>query len=287
MLGYRNIILFLLIIALFLGATVEISEGSDPLGILLFIIAVLLISQIKVGESYMVSRSKLSMYVGALIIISVIAYNLFTYSKQDTLDIMTFLGKLGTLDIMTFLLGLSLIAHNINNEEIRRMGSFGAYMSATFIVLFLLFFSLFNYLNIDFMHLFDHYFVLLPSLFVIRMLGFPIQVIAIEMVRIEGTEEMSVIIGGPCSGLYSMFLLIGIMVAYTRIEHIERRKFYPLLVITIGVAYLANLVRVSILYITGFYYGKEVMYAVHVHLGWIIFVIVVAVLLYVLDRITR
>lgn len=54
MLDYKNIIVFLLLFALFLGATVEISEGSIPFGILLFIIAILLISRIKVGESYVI-----------------------------------------------------------------------------------------------------------------------------------------------------------------------------------------------------------------------------------------
>ena len=272
---YKNVIIFLLIFALFLGATIEISEGSALLGILLFVIAILLISRIKVGKSYVIKRSKLYMFVGALIVAADIAYNLLTGSE------------LGTLDIMTFLLGISLIAYDINNEEIRRMGKFGAYMSATFIALFLFFFSLFNYLNIDFTHTFDHYFVLLPSVFIINAIGIPIQVISTETVRIQGVEDMSVIIGGPCSGLYSMFLLIGIMVAYTRIEHVERRKFLALLLISVMVAYIANLIRVSTLYIAGFYYGKEMMYFVHVHLGWIIFVIVVAVLLYVLDKMTR
>jgi archaeosortase C (PEF-CTERM variant) len=272
---YKNVIIFLLIFALFLGATIEISEGSALLGILLFVIAILLISRIKVGKSYVIKRSKLYMFVGALIVAAAIAYNLLTHSE------------LGTLDIMTFLLGISLIAYDINNEEIRRMGKFGAYMSATFIALFLFFFELFNYLNIDFTHTFDHYFVLLPSVFIINAIGIPIQVISTETVRIQGVEDMSVIIGGPCSGLYSMFLLIGIMVAYTRIEHVERRKFFALLLISVMVAYIANLIRVSTLYIAGFYYGKEMMYFVHVHLGWIIFVIVVAVLLYVLDKMTR
>jgi len=275
MLSYKNITIFLLIFALFLGATVEISEGSIPFGILLFVIAILLISRIKVGDAYVVKQSWLPMFVGALIVVSDITYNVLTHSK------------LGTLDIMTFFLGISLIAHNINNEEIRRMGKFGAYMAATFIVLFLFFFSVFNHLNIDFTHLFDHYFVLLPSVFIITAIGIPIQVIATETVQIQGVEEMSVIIGGPCSGLYSMFLLIGIMVAYTKIEQIERGKFYSLLIISIVVAYLANLTRVVTLYIVAFYYGEEAMYLVHVHLGWIIFVIVVAVLLYVLDRMSR
>ena len=275
MFDYKNIILFLLIFALFLGATVEISEGSIFLGILLFIIAIILISRIKVGKSYVIKQSKLHMFVGALIVASDIAYNILTHSE------------LGTLDIMTFLLGISLIAYDINNEEISRMGKFGAYMSATFIVLFLFFFSLFNHLNIDFTHTFDHYFVLLPSVFIIKTIGIPIHVIATETVRIQGVEDMSVIIGGPCSGLYSMFLLIALLVAYTRIEQVERSKFFSLLLISVVVAYIANLMRVSTLYIVGFYYGKELMYTVHVHLGWVIFVIVVAVLLYVLDRMSK
>lgn len=275
MLDYKNIIVFLLIFALFLGATVEISEGSIPFGILLFIIAIFLISRIKVGKSYVIKQSKLHMFVGALIVASDIAYNVITHSE------------LGTLDIMTFLLGISLIAYDINNEEISRMGRFGAYMSATFIALFLFFFGLFNRLNIDFTHTFDHYFVLLPSVFVIKTIGIPIHVIATETVRIQGVEDMSVIIGGPCSGLYSMFLLIALMVAYTRIEHVERSKFFSLLLISVVVAYLANLMRVSTLYIVGFFYGKELMYTVHVHLGWVIFVIVVAVLLYVLDKMSK
>lgn len=275
MLDYKNIIVFLLIFALFLGATVEISEGSIPLGILLFIIAVFLISRIKVGKSFIIKQSKLRMFAGALIVASVIAYNVLTH------------GELGTLDIMTFLLGISLIAYDINNEEIGRMGKFGTYMSATFIALFLFFFSLFNYLNIDFTHVFDHYFVFLPSVFVLEAIGIPHQVIATETIYIQGVEEMSVVIGGPCSGLYSMFLLIGIMVAYTRIEEVERSKFYALLLISIVVAYFANLMRVTTLYIVAYFYGKEAMYLVHVHLGWVIFVIVVAVLLYVLQKMTK
>ncbi len=275
MLGFKNIILFLLIFALFLGAIVEISEGSIPLGIALMVIAVLLISRIKLGESYVIKRARLPMLVGALIVAADIAYNLLTHSS------------LGTLDIMTFLLGVSLIAQNIPNEDIRRMGRFSAYMAATFLVLFLIFFAFFGYLNIDFTHRFDHYVVLLPSVFLIKLLGIPIQVIATETVSIQGVEEMSVIIGGPCSGLYSMFLLIGIMVAYSRIEQLERGKFYTMLLVAIGVAYVANLLRVTILNIVAYYLGEDAMYTVHVHLGWIIFVVVTTGLLFLLERMSR
>ena len=94
--------------------------------------------------------------------------------------------------------------------------------------------------------------------------------IATETVRIQGVEDMSVIIGGPCSGLYSMFLLIALMVAYTRIEHVERSIFFLLLLISVVVAYIANIMRVAMLYIVGFFHGKETMYLVHVHLGWVL-----------------
>ena len=265
---YKNLIVFLLIFGLFLGATIEISEGSIPVGILLFILAIFLISRIKVGKSYVISRSKIHMFAGILIVIADIAYNVVMQSK------------LGTLDIMTFLLGVSLIAYDINNEEISRMGKFGTYMAATFIALFLLFFSILY----EYLHLFDHYFVLLPSVAIIKAVGIPIHVVARETVKFHGVEDMSIVIGGPCSGLYSMFLLIGIMVAYTRIEYVERRKFFSLLIIAIAVAYIANLMRVVTLYIVGYYYGEDLMYTVHVHLGWVIFVIVVAVLLHLLEN---
>ncbi len=265
---YRNLIIFLLIFALFLGATVEISEGSILVGILLFILAIFLISRIKVGKSYVIERSKLRMFGGVLILLADIIYNLVMQST------------LGTLDIMTFLLGISLIAYDINNEEINRMGKFGTYMSATFILLFLLFFTILY----EYLHLFDHYFVLLPSVSIIKAIGLPVYVVARETVKFHGVEDMSVVIGGPCSGLYSMFLLIGIMVAYTRIENIGRRRFFSLLIVAISVAYVANLIRVATLYIVGFYYGEDLMYMVHVHLGWVIFVIIVALLFHFMEK---
>ncbi|OFV68232.1 MAG: archaeosortase C, PEF-CTERM variant [Candidatus Syntrophoarchaeum caldarius] len=272
MTNFKNIILFLFIFALFLGATVEISEGSIPLGIFLLLIALALISRIKVGKSHIVPESRLHMLLGVLILVADIAYNILTQSS------------LGTLDIMTFMLGISLVAYDIKNEEISRMGAFGTYMSTTFLLLFIPLFIIFGRLDIAFMHIFDHYFVLLPMVKILNVIGIPVEVLATETVHIPGVEEMNVVIGGPCSGLYSMFLLVGIMVGYMKIEQIERHKFYSLLGITVIVAYFANLMRVTAICLAAFFYGKEVMYMVHVHLGWIVFVIVVAILLYILNK---
>ncbi|MDY6964343.1 MAG: archaeosortase C [Halobacteriota archaeon] len=272
MVDIRNITIFLLILALFLGATVEISEGSILIGVLLFAIAIILISKVRFGESNVVSRSRYRMFLGIIIIAADLIYNIIAQNQ------------LGTVDIMTFLLGLSLVAYDFKNEDARRMGKFGAYMSATFLILYVVFYDYFNIFEVDIIHSFDHYFVLLPSISIIGAIGLPVEVIATETVYIGGVEDMSVIIGGPCSGLYSMFLLIGIMVAYTRIEPIDRRIFYSMLIISIVVAYVANLLRVTVLYLVAYYYGSGAMFSAHTHLGWIIFAVVVTSILYVLDR---
>jgi len=214
------------------------------------------------------------MFIGVGIVISDVIYNLSSNSK------------LGTLDIMTFLFGLSLITFGFNNNELRRMGTFTAYMSGTFLVTFLIFFSLFGLLNINFTHIFDHYLVLLPVVSILHILQVPIEIIGTETVRMTGVEEMNIVIGGPCSGLYSMFLLIGIIVGYTKLEGFEKSKIYMMLSITVIVAYISNIFRITVLYIVGYSYGSDTMMFVHTHLGWIIFTVVAGILLYILNEMT-
>lgn len=166
------------------------------------------------------------------------------------------------------------------------MGTFTAYMSGTFLVLFLILFSLFAHLNIDFTHLFDHYLVLLPIIYILHIQQVPIEIISTETIRMTGAEEMSVVISGPCSGLYYMFMLIGIIVGYTRLEGFEKRKIYMMLLITLIVAYISNLLRITVLYIVGYSYGGDTMMFVHTHLGLIIFTVVAGILLYILNEMT-
>ena len=277
MVNFRDILTILLILGLFIGATVEISEGITYVGVFLFILLIILLSRIqivkkKTKEIKALPSAFYLQLLGIAIILADLGYNLRTNST------------LGTLDMMTFLLGVSLIAQGIKREDIRKMGIFGTYMSATFIVLFLIFFSLFNKLNIDFIHIFDHYVVLLPTVSFIRLLGIPIEVIGIETIYMRGVEDMSVIIGGPCSGLYSMFLLLSTVVAYTRIEKVKRNGVALLLGLSIVIAYIANFTRVSLLYIVGYYYGRDVMMLVHAHLGWIIFIVVVMLIFPIIKR---
>ncbi|MFW5936310.1 MAG: archaeosortase/exosortase family protein, partial [Candidatus Hadarchaeota archaeon] len=64
------------------------------------------------------------------------------------------------------------------------------------------------------------------------------------------------------------------------------KKLLSLLGLTIAIAYIANLTRVTTLYLVAFYYGSEAMMTVHEHLGWIIFLIVVTAILYIISRVS-
>jgi archaeosortase C (PEF-CTERM variant) len=269
----HNILVVLSVMAFFTGATIQFSEGSIPLGVIMFLTALGLTTRIRLTGEYITKSSKFFSVIGVLIVLADVAYNLKA------------MNQLGTLDSMTFFLGISFVAYGTN--QFRRMGEFGIFMSGTFIVLFLFFYSLLPSLNNNFIHDFDHYLVLLPSLAIVNAFtDMDIHIIATETVHFNGFEDATIIIGGPCSGLYSMLLLIGIIVGYTKMERLTDRKKVNLLIISaIIVAYIANLIRVSMLYIVGYNYGIERMMFVHVYLGWIIFIIISFCFMTVLNRI--
>ncbi len=257
----HNVLIFLLVMAFFTGATIQLSEGSVLLGVVMFLIALALTTKIRLSGTYITKSSKFFIALGVFIVLADVVYNLKA------------MNQLGTIDSMTFFMGVSFIAYGTNRY--RRMGEFGVYMSGTFIVLYLFFYSLLPSLNNNFIHYFDHYFVLLPSLAITSAVSnLDIHIVAAETVHFKGIEDATVVIGGPCSGLYSMILLIGIIVGYAKMEHLkDKRRISLLVILAIFVAYIANLIRVSVLYYVGYYYGIEKMMFVHVHLGWIIFIV--------------
>lgn len=269
----HNILIVLLLMAFFTGATIQFGEGSTLIGIALFLIALGLTTQIKLQGTYITKSSKFYVFLGIFIILADIVYNLKA------------INQLGTLDSMAFFMGISFIAYG--TSQYRRMGEFGIYMSGTFIVLFIFFYSILPSLKNNFIHDFDHYFVLIPSLLIVNAVtNMDIHIIATETVHFNGIEDSTVLIGGPCSGLYSMMLLFGIIVGYVKMEHLtDKKSIYLLIFASIIIAYISNLIRVSILYIIGYNYGIEKMMFVHVYLGWIIFIIISFGIMTALNRI--
>ncbi|SDF25035.1 archaeosortase C, PEF-CTERM variant [Methanolobus vulcani] len=268
----KNLIIILLVLALFTGATIELSEGSTIMGVILFIIAAILISRMKLKGEEGLQSSKNFMLIGGFIVAADLIYNYVNSSG------------LGTLDSMVFFLGVSLIAMGTGKRDLKQLGEFGFYISSVFTGLYLIFYSFFGFFNIDFLHLFDHYFVLMPTVAFIKIFGIPIEIIATETVILYGAKPMTIVIGGPCSGLYSMFLLIGIVAGYSRIEKMDMKKTFALLGLAVLIAYIANLIRVLILYITAYFYGMDVMMIVHTHIGWMIFAVTAGGIMYIINK---
>ncbi|WP_342304720.1 archaeosortase C [Methanolobus sp. ZRKC5] len=268
----KNIIIILIVLALFTGATVELSEGSTIMGIILFVLAALLISRIEITGTEGIKSSRNYFLIGGFIVAADLVYNFINKSN------------IGTLDSIVFFVGASLIAMGTNKKDIKQLGEFGFYISSIFTALYLIFYSAFGLLKIDFLHIFDHYFVLMPTVSIIKYFGIPVEIISTETVILYGAEPMTIVIGGPCSGLYSMFLLIGIVAGYSRIERMDISQSLRLLGLAVLVAYLANLVRVIILYITAYLYGMDVMMIVHTHIGWIIFALTAGGIMYIMNK---
>lgn len=270
----KNLVLILLVLALFTGMAIEIGEGSTAVGVVLFLASVILLTRINfkhLGDSDLLKKSKTYFVIGIFIVSADLYYNF----KNG--------WELGTLDVMTLFFGVSLIGTQLQNPRVERISRFGTYISSVFVALYLIFYSMFAFLNIDFLHKFDHYMILLPTVKIIGLMGIPLEVIATETVRINGAEQMTLVIGGPCSGLYSMFLLIGIVFGYSRIEKMDVNRTFMMLGFCVAVAYISNLFRVIVLYLTAYYYGQETMMLVHTHIGWIIFAGVAASIMYFIE----
>ncbi len=269
-----TIMLILLALALFLGATVEYGHGSVWIGMLLMSFAIILLFKIKFTNEPVYRSSKLLAVSGFLIIIADIGYNYY------------FNSQIGTLDTMTILFGVSLTAMAMKNSHMRKMGSFGMYISMSFIILFVLFYNTFPKLGFEFIRYFDQYLVVIPSAYLGNMVGVPGEVLDLESVFVSGKYSMKIGIGSACSGLYSMILLISIIISYAITERINATwNILKMLCFSILTAWVANLARITTLFYVAANYGSDIMMTVHTHLGWIIFAVVAMIVMYLLTRI--
>ncbi len=83
---------------------------------------------------------------------------------------------------------------------------------------------------------------------------------------------MSLQIGLSCSGLYSVAIFVSAFIAFIAVEY---KKFDPKVAILLGVgialAWVANIIRMTIIVIVGHYYGLETMVWTHNNIGELIF----------------
>ena len=107
----------------------------------------------------------------------------------------------------------------------------------------------------------------------------------IEPTTINGAivsfDGFSVSIGYACSGIESISVFISAVVAYfisaKKYNLIKNAKY---MLIGVTVLYILNVFRLVIIILVGYYYGVSEMMFVHANLGWIMFVLSMAIFWY-------
>lgn len=261
-------------VTFFLAATIEFGHGSIILGIIYAIILIIILSKVEINWRIRENsnsgdkRFRLYAIVGILIIISVLVYN---YTIKDSI---------GTLDMMTLMLGSSIFACSMNNTKVRRFGIFGAFMSFSFLILFAIIYGMF----VNYLIEYNYFFVLVPSVNIANAIGISMVIDPPDVVRIFGVENIGLAIGSTCNGVNSMLLLVSLVIGYSFAENIlDIKRTLLIALIAVLIAYLANILRILILFFVAYRYGLELMLNVHFHAGWIIFSVNALIFLYILN----
>ena len=86
-------------------------------------------------------------------------------------------------------------------------------------------------------------------------------------------DSYSVFIGAFCSGVTSMGVFIAAFFAMAMDLKLTVKRRLLLFAVGVFGTFLANVMRVLLLFLTGLYFGRDALFAVHTHLGWILFFI--------------
>ena len=94
-----------------------------------------------------------------------------------------------------------------------------------------------------------------------------------------------VVIGESCSGLHSVSIFISAFISYILIFY-DKISIKSILLMIMGVimSYLANLVRMYIIVLSGHYYGLDILLWVHSNIGSLIFILWTYIFFYIFSK---
>jgi len=265
-------------ITLIIASYVELTfGGSGFLSLVFFFIAmILLIALIKMksGRETKIQPSNKLIFVGISIIVVDLLYNLKTGSSIQTLD------------TMLILLGLSLIALNMRNSVIRRLGEFCIYMSSTFLLFFLILYAVPSQLGSDVYDYYGYYAITNPAIFLLESMNLSVHMDTLTTFHAYGIDVIYYKVDISCYGFYSMLLILSTVIAYriTTPTTTNRHSLLTVAIIMIFAAYVSNLLRILGLVYIGYFYGQETMMLFHSFIGWVLFALILLPLTYIYLR---
>ncbi len=134
-----------------------------------------------------------------------------------------------------------------------------------------------------------YYFLSLPTVAIVNLFGIPavtpgfnpqIGLEAFNYIDLTGPDGFNIAlhISLSCSGLYSVAIFTSAFIAFVAVDYkIFDRKVIQFLSLGIFLAWLANVLRMSIIVAVGRFYGGDTMVWVHNNIGEIIFMIWVCI----------
>lgn len=248
------------------------SYHARALGAFMLFVGYLLVKK-SVDPIKVKGRFSLLPLAGVLVILGDLFYNIVV--KDST----QFLG----LDWMTLLFGGMLIAYNFIPGKYET--------EARFLIIFLgLFFISLSLplaiLSLDASKNASSYYT---SAFIAKPLAFMLNLAGIKAVSasnwvlyngVKGSIRLGM--GISCSGAYSFAIFFSAFVAYVNIQYKKfSRKTCALLIAGLFGTYFANLFRVFMIAVVGFYLGENALISAHKNFGWIIFMVWVTIFWYV------
>lgn len=93
----------------------------------------------------------------------------------------------------------------------------------------------------------------------------------ISFIASDGNIQ-KVLIAAQCSGIFSVQIFLSAFIAFVLMEFsLKETSTLFLLVIGVFLSYIANLLRMLIIVLVGYFYGMEALLVTHAYAGWLIF----------------
>ena len=213
---------------------------------------------------------------GLLLILLDISYNIHTS------------GALGHIDYTVLSIGTIIILLNTRLSKLLKldteMVSFSSYFLFIFLILYLFFFKLPMMVSSSE--------TINPFLAPITKVSLTISATLLNFIRptfVDGIhinfDGFAVEIGDACSGVVSMTVFLSAAVAYfiaVKEKNFKRICVYS--IVGISILFFLNILRIMTIVMVGYHFGSETMLFVHENLGWVLFVLAMAVFWYLIIR---
>ncbi len=223
--------------------------------------------------------------LGILFIVLDILYNVFLSATPELL----------THDTIVILFGAVMIVYNFIPDSYEREKDFIFLFFAGLIVILVIPLMLARLIigNVEeSVGIYSGYLLAPQVTFMLNLVGVPASLdwLTISFTPPEATQEVSVYISTACSGIYSFSIFASAFLAFVFTEYDKiDRKVGLLMVLGIFTAYVANILRMVVIVLVGYYAytpeeGLQTMLIAHSNAGWIIFLVWIGLFWFLMYR---